>query len=305
MQILDDLLSATPSAEPLADAEAWWARHQAVAGTGTPFDRAARAGLHADRPGFAFASGYTEALRHLVPSLGDAAAALCVTEEGGNHPRAIETRLDPDADGWRMTGEKSFVTLCGLASTLLVLASTGTRDGRKELAVVRVPANREGVRIATRPPLPFVPEIPHGRVFLDGVRVERTECLSTRAWVELVRPFRTVEDLHVFGALLAWCVRAGRIAGWSTDVLGALIVRVAATRALALADPSAPGVQIATSSLVRDATDAADGLDWAACSEEVRTRWTRTRPLLEVARSARKLRRERAWSRLAAAGSGG
>ncbi len=53
----------------------------------TTVDRALAGGSAADRLGYAFASGYTEALRALVPGL-TGVAALCATEEGGNQPRS-------------------------------------------------------------------------------------------------------------------------------------------------------------------------------------------------------------------------
>src|SRR3954464_502166 len=78
---------------------AWWDATAAQrAGWTAPFDRAFAGGACADRLGFAFASGYAEALRALVPDLPPGSiTALCATEEGGAHPRAIRTRLSATA----------------------------------------------------------------------------------------------------------------------------------------------------------------------------------------------------------------
>src|SRR6185295_153430 len=80
---------------------AWWDATAALRATWTePVDRAFAGGACADRLGFAFAGGYAEALRALVPELPPGSiTALCATEEGGAHPRAIRTRLVPAGPG--------------------------------------------------------------------------------------------------------------------------------------------------------------------------------------------------------------
>src|SRR4051794_33017827 len=77
--------------------------------TGTTVERAVIGGARADRLGYAFAIGYSAALEALV---GEGDAALCVTEDGGNHPKAIQTRL---VDG-RVTGSKRWATLADHAT---------------------------------------------------------------------------------------------------------------------------------------------------------------------------------------------
>src|SRR5262245_27952435 len=121
--ILDPAL-APPAADDLI---AWWdatARHRAA--WTDPFDRALAGGACADRLGFAFAAGYAEALRVLVPDLPPGSiTALCATEEGGAHPRAIRTRLVEVAPGrHELSGRKRWATIASAASSLLVVAST-------------------------------------------------------------------------------------------------------------------------------------------------------------------------------------
>src|SRR4051812_15441573 len=110
---------------------AWWDATAAARDAWTePFDRAFAAGACADRLGFAFAAGYAEALRVLVPALPPGSiAALCATEEGGVHPRAIRTRLEATGPGrYALSGRKKWATVATAASSLLVVASTG-EDG--------------------------------------------------------------------------------------------------------------------------------------------------------------------------------
>src|SRR4051794_21930260 len=86
---------------------------------GSTVERAVVGGARADRVGYAFALGYTAAVEALA---GDVSAALCATEDGGNHPQAIETRL---VDG-RVTGKKAWATLADRADHLLIVARDGS-----------------------------------------------------------------------------------------------------------------------------------------------------------------------------------
>ena len=102
------LLEAVP---PHADTLAgWWsATSSHRARFAATIDRALVGGAYADRLGFAFASGYAEALRFLVERAARSTtssttttstiSALCATEHAGNHPRAIRTALAPNRAG--------------------------------------------------------------------------------------------------------------------------------------------------------------------------------------------------------------
>ncbi|MCA9708944.1 MAG: acyl-CoA dehydrogenase family protein, partial [Myxococcales bacterium] len=193
---------------------------------GDAFARAVTGGALADRLGLAFAAGYRSALLALT---GEAShAALCITEEGGAHPRAIRTRVDVDGDTASLTGTKAWSTLAGSARTLLVAASIGHEGDRNRLRVVRVPADAEGVTLHAMPPTPFTPEIPHYRVELSGVRVPAEAILEGDGYDRVIKPFRTVEDVHVVAAAAAHVVAVGRRAGWPSGWLAEGFAIVAA-----------------------------------------------------------------------------
>ncbi len=172
MRSLHLVLASAPDPEPIASTDAFWQRHRAVALLEPlSIDQAILGGFSADRVGFAFASGYQAALRALVPDLPhDKVASLCVTERGGGHPRAIETRLEPDPSAggsYRLTGKKRWATLSGEAGILLVAASTGVDEtGKNLLRLVRVDSAAPGVRRQPMPEPPFTPELGHDEVEL-------------------------------------------------------------------------------------------------------------------------------------------
>jgi hypothetical protein len=259
--------------------------------TGTTVERAVIGGARADRVGHAFAIGYSTAIEALA---GPGSAALCVTEDGGNHPRAIRTRLA----GGRVTGEKKWATLADHAAHLLVVATEGDDDaGRPRLRVVRVRSDAPGVTLALSAAA-FVPEIAHARVTLEAVA---GEILPGDGYADYVKPFRTIEDIHVHAALVGYLIGVARRRGFPHDVVERLAMVAAALAALGAADPKAPATHVALAGAIATTTGVVAELEaaWAAAPDEEWTRWQRDRPILQVASRARGERLARAWQALA------
>lgn len=296
-ELLASVLEPTRVSAPTL--RAWW---EATAATrnryASPFDRALAVGARADRIGFAFAAGYAEALRALVPGAPGELSALCASEQGGNHPRAIRTRLEPVGAGrFRLTGTKTWATIASEASSLLVVASAGEEAGQNRLRVVRVPVTAEGVVIRARA-MPFVPEIPHAEVELAGVEVDAAAVLPGDGYTEYLKPFRTVEDLHVHGALAGYVIAVARSRGFDRELVESLLALAVALRALAAADARAATTHLALAGAIALLAPLVAAFEraWAAAPDEEHARWVRDRPLLQVAGSARAARRERAWA---------
>ncbi len=300
--LLHGLLAEAPPCIDAADLRTWWQRGAPLRAEGEPVDCAVRCGWAADRLGWAFAGGYHAALRRLVPDLGRAhLAALCATEAGGAHPRAIESTLVRAADGWVLSGHKRWGTLATAAETLFVVASTGSdAEGRKVLRVARVPARAAGVTMKELPATPFAPEIPHAEVVFEGVHVVDAALLPGDGWERWVKPFRTVEDAHVHAAVLGYLLGVARRHAWPEATVEALLAAIVTVRGLALADPASPAVHIALAGLLAGTARLVAEFEplWQRVTAEERQRWLRDRGLVEVAGRARAARRERAWQRL-------
>lgn len=298
MGILDDLLEAAPVAIDTIDR--WWAVHRETAARyDAPIDAALAMGARADRLGWAFASGYQAAGASLFgAAAGERPGALCATEEGGAHPRAIATTLRADEAGvLRLDGAKTFVTLGGFAERLYVLASEGEDDaGKKRLRIVAIDASREGVRVEPLGTLPFVPEIPHASVRFERAVVDPDEVLPGPGWDRYVRPFRTVEDCHVHGALLGWLVGVARTANAAPEIVESALALAASVRTIALADPTSRATHRALGGVIRasEALIAESEPMWANVDTSTRERWQRDRALLAVAGRARGQRLEAA-----------
>lgn len=255
----------------------------------TTIDRAIERGRRADRLGHAFIGGYAAAISCLDPGIGERElGALCATEDGGGHPRAIKTTL---VDGV-LNGTKHFVSGGSTATQLLVVAKIGERDGRPELKVARIAARAPGVKIDDLPPLDFVPEIPHGSVIFTNARVDAV--LEGDGYARYLKSFRTIEDLHVFAAIAACLVANGA----KQETAERLEATLAAIRQLGRQDPSSPDTHVALAGVLAIAREAIAAMDLSAFSDDFRQRLQRDQPLLKIAEKVREQRRAKAWALL-------
>lgn len=301
--VFDHLLTEVPPA-PAGSMHAAWERYRALAERfPDSVDAAVAGGFAADRLGYAFLAGYQSALAALLPELPrDRAYALAATEEGGGHPAAIRTVLSEHEGRWTVRGRKTFTTLAGLADGLVVIASRGAgEDGRNRLAAVLVDVDAASVTVADRPALAFAPEIPHAVVTFDDAQATP---LPGDGYTDVLKPFRTIEDIHVTAAATGWLVRVGRQAGWPEPVLQRLLGIVAALRGLGGCPPSSPGVHVCLGGVFDDVDRLFADIEslWDRVEASTRTRWERDRPLLAVAGRVRAQRLATAWRAVGAEG---
>lgn len=305
LAVIEYLLQApvTPPARIAVFSEWKQAWKDMVSLWATPVDRALAGGLAADRPAWAFAAGYQAAIQRLMPAMDDTRlAAICITEKSGSHPARIQCRLTPDrgvGSRWCLDGTKEFVSGADGAEILLVAASTGTTtNGRNALRMVAVPADSDGVTITARPSLGIVPEMPHGKVRFEAVSLPDEALWPGDGYRGAIKPFRTIEDLHVTGAFLAWIFAAGRRSGWPAGVLETMLSLMVTVRGLALAPPLEPHVHLALGGLLGQVRDLLEKIDplWTGVDARVREWWRRDRTILDIAATARQRRLDRARS---------
>jgi acyl-CoA dehydrogenase len=266
-------------------------RVAAIAVGGT-LGEAARGGMAARTVGAAFLAGYGAALKRLVPSLpSERRVCLCATEEGGAHPRNIKTTL---ADG-KLRGHKKWATGGPLADLLLVVASVGAgEDGRNRLKVALVDAHGPGVTLTAMPPTPFVPEIPHAEVELEDAPA--LEILDGDGYDSYLKPFRTIEDAHVFGAVLGYLFAAAQQHGWPRAFGERVLAVLASLGRVAEGDPASPELHLVLAgalALGRQLAHEAAG----HMAEPARADWLRDCALLDVAGKARQARADAAWQK--------
>ncbi|HYD48950.1 MAG TPA: acyl-CoA dehydrogenase family protein [Terriglobales bacterium] len=300
--ILDALLSRAPEAARSYDSiDQWWPvfRDQRAAWS-EAIDQALIGGVIADRVGYAFAAGYQAALRRIDPALPlDRMACFSATEEGGGHPRAVQATLLERADGKLvLNGKKKWATMSSHGGIALVVASVGTDpQGRNRLRVARVDLDSPGVRVIAMPPTPFSPEVPHRRLELVEVVLDQESVLAGDGYEDYVKPFRTLEDLHVGAAILAYVFAVAARYRWPRPEREQLLQLLVSLRALALADASSAAVQIALEGVFQARHQLLERCApyWQQVEEPVRERWQRDIALNSIAGNVRAQRAERAW----------
>ena len=110
---------------------------------------------------------------------GEALGGFSLTEpHAGSDAAAIGTQLVPDGDGFRLSGTKGWVSLCGEGDVFLVGCRTGTGRGAGDVALVVVDGHAEGVstvRLFDKMTSAF---LPIGEMQLDGVRIAADDVLA-------------------------------------------------------------------------------------------------------------------------------
>ncbi len=317
-----------PPALAAADVASWWrdeqARRRARPDAGS-FERAVAGGLAADRLGWALASGFQASLDVLVPGLRQVApeggpVAFCVSEAGGNSPKAIRTSLVPDGDGYRLSGEKHWATLGPAAGMLLVAACESVAAGactatgagpaadaeaaggmvRPSIRLVRIAADAPGLAFVPMPEADFVPEVPHARLRLDAVRIEPDAILPGDAYERFIKPFRTIEDVLVTAAELSYLLAEAGRRDWPRAWRERALAALAGLEALALRDPRANATHIVLAGALAGwrGLEAEAGEFFATGpADAAASRWARDSRMFGIGFGARAVRTERAWQR--------
>lgn len=278
------ILTAPP--QPIDSVETWHRRHQAIAAEQTTtIAVAVAAAAGTDRLAWAFASGYQAAGQSLFGTPPQVIGALCATEAGGVHPRAIECRLEDGA----LFGDKTFVTF-GLEATRLVVIASAGRDGdRNRLKAVLLHRDAPGVTLQPLPTTPFIPEISHASLHLEGAR---GQVLEGDGYLDYLKPFRTVEDVHVLAAGAAHIASQSRDPRQKERAVAAIL----ALATIVYMPPLSPATHVALAGAI-------DIIDALVAAHEGDERWSRDRPLFGVAGRARIKRREVAWGHFASDGT--
>ncbi len=273
-----------------------------------PVDMAIAGGFLADCPAYAFAAGYWAALYRLLPDLPRAPVpALCVSEREGTHPAKIKCRLEKTGAGWLLNGKKHFVTCSREAGLLLVAASTGADpDGKNRLRLVQV--NRDQIGIAVKPlekPLAILPEISHGVVAFTDVAVSAAGILPGDGYLAYIKPFRTIEDLHVIAAILGYLLRISALFNWPPSSKERLVALVLAVRTTARDDFTTPAVHIATGGVIETLRSLLRQFEdhWDTVDPKIHQTWQRDRSVLDIAAGARTKGLAAAWQHFAGNGT--
>ncbi len=135
--------------------------------------------------------------RFLIPAIrGDRRDCFAVTEEkAGSDPSLIETVAAPDGDGFRLTGEKWFVTVGDVADFLIVQALAGPQ---RAPTLFLVDKDAPGVSVKRTPAYMHTFVFEHPEFVFDGVRIEADQVLGeVGGGYELTREWFVEERLMI------------------------------------------------------------------------------------------------------------
>src|SRR4030095_7345535 len=120
----------------------------------------------------------------------------------------------------------------------------------------------------------------HARLRFEDVRLPDEALLPGDGYSAYVKPFRTVEDLHVHAAVLAYLLREALQRSWPKPWVERAAAHLHAMRALAGEDPDAPATHVALAGALAagDALRVEADAHWGAAAEdEAALRWQRDR----------------------------
>ena len=285
--MLPQLPASQAAAKPCESVAQWWPRHRAItAEHPSPIQQAIVGGFVADRVGWAFASGYQAALHALFPDApNDRLCALCVTEADGNSPKAIKSTLTGSAGGWLLNGAKKWTTLGPEGSLFFVAARDEAASGeRAAIRLARVASGSAGVNIQNMPVTKFVPEVPHAQLKFENVTVEAL--LPGDGYELYVKPFRTVEDIHVQAAILSYLMREAQRLGWPEHWIERLSALLAAFATLSDMPPSHAETHVGLAGALRISAELIEEAEafWLKSATDAATmRWHREKLATQAA----------------------
>ncbi len=104
-------------------------------------------------------------------------AAFALSEpEAGSDVAALATTATPDGNGWRIDGEKTWISNGGIADYYTVFARTGEAPGAKGLSAFVVDADTPGLEIAER--IDVIAPHPLARLKFDNCQVTADRMLG-------------------------------------------------------------------------------------------------------------------------------
>lgn len=149
----------------------------------------------------------------------------------GAHPKLLTTRAEATDGGYRITGEKAWVSNGPLADAIIVVAITAQEGERKRYSAFLVPSDTPGLSMEEMPGFHALRPSRHCHMKLDGCLVPATAMLGEAgtAYERMAMRFRDVEDaVGTYSAMGAFRflharLRAGEAGEDRNLSLGALI----------------------------------------------------------------------------------
>lgn len=178
---------------------------------------------------------------------GRVSCAFAVSEPGaGAHPKRLSASATPDGDGFRLNGQKAYVTNGPIAAVFAVVVVADTdASGQKRFASFLVPRDAPGLSVHASEHVDFLKPCGHASLTLENVFVPATARLGgdDDVYRTMVAPLRDHEDAAGAWARLGAYERlAAAFKPIDPVTAGAIAARMRAVERLLIDDPTDAGV---------------------------------------------------------------
>jgi alkylation response protein AidB-like acyl-CoA dehydrogenase len=151
-------------------------------------------------------SGSRRQKNELLPKLarGDITISLAASEPNvGAHPKYLRTTAEAVDSGYRINGEKTYLTNGPLADLFIVIAITGEDSGKKKFSAFLVPKDAPGFSRTDIMDIPILKPSPHCGIMLKNCIVGKDSLFGFPgdAYEKTVKPFREIEDTMLMGPI--------------------------------------------------------------------------------------------------------
>jgi acyl-CoA dehydrogenase len=118
--------------------------------------------------------------RWLIPSVrGERTGSIAITEPGaGSDAAAIRTRALPDGDGWRLSGQKHFISDGLVSDYFIVSAVTDPAAGAKGISLFLVDKAAPGMSVGRNQEMMGLRGTSHVELFFDDIRLDADALLG-------------------------------------------------------------------------------------------------------------------------------
>jgi len=177
---------------------------------------------------------------------GRVSCAFAVSEPGaGAHPKRLSASAAPDGDGFRLNGQKAYVTNGPIAAVFaIVVVADMDAGGRKRFASFLVPRDAPGLTVHASEHVNFLKPCGHASLTLENVFVPATDRLGgdDDIYPTMVAPLRDHEDsAGAWARLGAYERLAAAFKPIDPVTAGGLAARMRAVERLLIDDPTDAG----------------------------------------------------------------
>ena len=134
---------------------------------------------------------------------GKLTASFAVSEpKHGARPKFMNSIAVAQDNGYKINGEKMYLTNGPIAGLFVVVAITGEEHDQKKFSAFLIPASEDGVQISPPMKFDFLKPSPHGGIKLRDCTVSASSLLGEKdkAYADIVIPFSDAENIVMMGA---------------------------------------------------------------------------------------------------------